>query len=189
MTGAIPRMDWPETCEIAPEVRREVEAEVYYADLQRQRRAAPPPARRRPSDIEQRVEAVERGLAGLRRSLTSLEPGSISDGLARAIGIAVADLRRDVTMSLRLDIAASEKRVTDPEKIREVVGAAVADLYRGIWTSSRTYAKGSLVVSDGSLWLTIKNIDCHAKPGTDEGHGAGWRQVARGVPRSKTSRS
>jgi hypothetical protein len=182
---SVPRMEWPIDCEVAPEVRREVEAEVYHADLKRQRRAAPALARR-PSDVECRLQAVEQDAAALRRSLTSLVPGSISDGLARAIGTAVADLRKELSLSLRLDIASAEKRATSSETIREAVGDAISNLFQGTWSELKTYSKGQMVVSNGSLWICVKDIDCGTKPGNHEGHGVGWRLAARGAIRPRT---
>jgi len=71
---------------------------------------------------------------------------------------------------LRDRIKALEKTV---EEMKSAQTKTLADAFRGSWQPNTGYARGSLVVKDGGLWLSM--ADTTAKPGTDDS----WRLVTK----------
>ena len=64
-------------------------------------------------------------------------------------------------------------RIEKLEAELKAKGPNLADAFRGAWTAGSTYARGSLVVQDGGMWLALADSD--HKPGATEA----WRLVTK----------
>jgi hypothetical protein len=77
---------------------------------------------------------------------------------------------KSMVAPVRDRIAGLEKTV---EELKAAQTKTLADSFRGTWMAGTVYARGGLVVQDGSLWLAL--ADSAEKPGAS----SDWKMVTK----------